>query len=667
MGGAPGYADVYALLPGKLVVTALAVGAAAAIAWGAWNGSRRAPVAGASLLLAGIFGAQVVYPALVQKLTVEPNEFPRERPFIEQHLSFTRLAYGLADLQRFAFPYRAPEGLREARLMEVLSGVPLWDARPLLQAFNETQTLFQYYDFVSVHPDRYGPAGEEQQVAVSVRELDPSKLSETAQTWQNLHLNYVSGKGVVVGPVASMADDGAPLYYVYDLDPPKLAPAAPAALEVTQPEVYFGEGTRGYVILGAEAGPVGVQLDRVWKKLVFAWAFQSKNLFLSDETTADSRIVYRRQIVERAQHVAPFLRFTEEGGALPVVTGGRVVWILDGYTGSAHFPMAREMAFEGRAVRYLRNSAKVTVDGVTGAVAVYAADPADPILATYADLLPGVVRPIEQMPPELRRHLRVPRALVHLQSQVLGEYHMADPRAFYAGEDVWALAMETYRNEAVPVEPIYSMLPLPGAPRREFLLSVPFVSRGRQNMTALMVTRNDPPHYGEQLLLELPRDELVPGPQQVEAMIDQDPDISQQLSLWRQGGSDVVRGHLVVVPMDSTLIYAEPLYLVAENVAIPQLERVILSTGQQVVMRPSLESAVAALLGARADSAAADEEPDAPRPQGPDPAEILGRARRLLDQAEAQLRSGDWAGFGRSWRSIRELLRGAAPADEPSR
>ena len=669
IGNAPGYSDVHAVLPGKVVIALLALLTAGAVVYGGWRGQRRAPIAAGALLLAGFVGAQLVYPALVQKLTVEPNEFPRERPFVEQHLTLTRLAFGLADLERALYPYRPPADLEEERVRSVLTGVPLWDERPLLQAYNQRQSLFPYYEFVSAHQDRYGPPGDARQVALSVRELEPTKLPETAQTWQNLHLTYVNGVGVVVGPVSSMAADGAPLYYVSDLDPPKLAPGAPDALQITRPEVYFGERTRGYVILDEAEGPVGVPLDRGWKKLVFAWAFQSRNLFLSDETTGSSRIAYRRQVVERAQAIAPFLRFTADTPALPVVENGRIVWILDGYTGSAYFPVARQTSFEGRPVSYLRNSAKVTVDGVTGEVAVYAVDPEDPMLRTYSRIFPGLVRPVEEMAPELRRHLRVPRSILRLQTQVLEEYHMLDARAFYAGEDVWALATENYRSEAVPVEPTYSMFPLPGSEEREFLLTVPFVSRGRQNMTALLVTRNDPPHYGEQILLELPRDVLVPGPQQIEAMIDQDPEISQQLSLWRQGGSDVVRGHLISVPHDSTILYVEPLYLVSESAAIPQLERVILSTGSEVVMSPTLEGAVSALLGTAPDSGAAEEEsPDTPRtpqPEGPDASEVIGRARRLLEQAESQLRSGDWAAFGRTWEAIRALLEGASTAAAP--
>src|SRR5690606_8862614 len=299
-----------------------------------------------------------------------------------------------------------------------------------------------------------------------------------------------------------------------------------------------------------------------------------------------------------------------------------------------------------------------TVDALTGAVTLYAVDPSDPYLATHMRIFPGLLRPISEMPKELQAHLRFPIPLMQLQAQVLGAYHLREPSAFYEQQDVWSLATEQYRGTPAAMEPTYSMFALPGTSEMEFLLSVPFVPRGRQNMTALFVTRNDPPSYGEQILYLLPRDEVVFGPQQIEAMIDQDPEISQELALWRRGGSDVTRGHLIIVPIDSTLVYVEPLFLEAANAAIPQLERVILARAGTVVMRPTFESGVAALLSGEARPVFAqvpgvDSESLSPPTL---PAGSLDAARRLMDQADAYLRAGDWAGFGRTWESLRRLL-----------
>jgi uncharacterized protein len=292
VGGAIGYTDVNARLPGLLIAVLLTLLAAAGVAVGAWQGSRRLPLAGIVTLVVGLVATHHVYPALVQKLVVEPNEYPRESAFIDHHLAFTREAFGLADLRREPLPYTPPVGLDPERARTRLAGVPLWDERPLLQAFAQRQSLFPYYDFISAHTDRYGPPGAAEQVAISVRELEPSRLAESAQTWQNLHLQYVSSEGVVVSPTARMTDDAAPVLYLADLSPPRLSADAPPELQLDEPSIYFSERTRGYVLLTGDEGPLGVPLDATWKKLVFAWAFQSRNLLLSSEVTRDSRIVY---------------------------------------------------------------------------------------------------------------------------------------------------------------------------------------------------------------------------------------------------------------------------------------------------------------------------------------------------------------------------------------
>jgi uncharacterized protein len=678
VGGALGYTDVHARIPARMLLTGLSVIAAAGVAYGAWHASLRPPLLALGLLILAFVGGQLVYPTTLQKLRVEPDEFAREAPYIEQNLRFTRLAYGINNLQREGLPFRGGTELDPEAVADRVAGVPLWDSRPLLQTYRALQAPFRpYYDFVSVHYDRYGPPGEAEQVAIAVRELDVNRLPQVAQTWQNLHLTYVRGEGTVVSPVSQMTAGGEPRYFVSDLDPLRIAPDAPPELHIREPGVYFAELTRGYVILNPDRRaevqplapgspqPIGVQLDEWWKKLAFAWTFQSRNILLSGELTPQSRIVYRRQVRERAKTVAPFLHFVdvERGGPYPVVYEGRIVWIVDAYTTSVHFPLAPGLRFGDRGVRYVRNSVKVTVDGVSGEVRLYVVDTEDPILATYRGIFPTLFQPITEMPPELRRHLRFPVPLFALQAAVLQEYHLRDARAFYNRDDVWQIPTETYRDRPVPYEPYFAMLPLPGVTQREFLLSIPFVAAGRQNMTALLVMRNDPPNYGEQILYDLPRDELIPGPQQVESLIDQDPLISEQLALWKRGGSDVIRGRIIAVPVDSSLVYVEPLFLEAQESAIPQLERVIMASGRRVVMRPTVESAMLALLG---DDPAADERrgrslaaatPGREAARELDGSGMLDDAARLFDQAEAQLRAGDWAGFGRTWTELRAALR----------
>jgi uncharacterized membrane protein (UPF0182 family) len=670
IGGVLGYTDVAARLPGQIFIAGAALAAAAAVAHGAWHARYREAAAGLLLLPLAIAGATIIYPTVVQKLYVEPNELPRERPFIEWHLDAALAGFGLSDMRVAPFPYRTAGASGAAEIdassvRQALDHVPLWDPLPLRVAFDQQQSLFPYYDFPSVNLDRYGSGNDAEQLAIAVRELDPSQLPQSAQTWQNLHLNYTSGEGVVASPVARMAADGAPAYYLYDLDPPKLSADAPPGLRLTEPRVYFGETAQPYIILSEPDGPLGVPLEGPLVRLVYALAMQSRNLLLSNEVGDASRIVYNRSVLDRARAVAPFLEFTDDS-PYPVIQDGHVVWIIDGYTTSASFPLSPAALFAGAPLRYVRNSAKVVIDGVTGAVRIFAMAP-DPILETYARIFPGLIRPAAEMPAELRGHLRFPPAFLNLQAAILGEYHLSDARAFYEKEDVWTVPTEKYRDAPALARPMFVTMPLPGAVEPEFLLTMPFVSPGRQNMTALLVTRNDPPAYGEQILYQLPRQELIAGPQQIEALIDSDPEISQQLALWRRSGSEVIRGHLVVVPVDSTIVYVEPLYLEAVNAAIPQLERVILAHDGRIVMAAGLDEAVAALAGGSAPERQGGAD-GAPTPA----AEVVGvaaaapglvRARELMREAEAHLRAGDWAAFGRAWQ---ELQRALDTADTPS-
>lgn len=674
IGGALGYTDVHARLPARQITALLAVVAAGTVGYGTWYGSLRVPAVGIGVLLIGALGLQGAWPGVVQRLVVEPDELARETPYIEMNLRSAREGYGLAGLDRRPFPYEPGGEPGEGAVRAAVAEVPLWDVRPILQTYQAQQALFRYYDFVSAHYDRYGPPGEAEQVVISVRELDVTRLEETAQTWQNRHLNFVRGEGVVVSPASRMTPGGEPPYFVSDIFPPRISPAAPPDLQLTDPAVYFGERSTEYIVLtegregraraGAEEGllrPAGVQLDALWKKLLYAWSFQSRNLLLSGEVTPESQIVYRRLVRERVAGVAPFLHLPSDprGGAYPVVHEGRIVWIVDAFTTTAHFPLAPVARFGQRSVRYVRNSVKATVDAVTGEVHLYVVDEADPIIASYRRVFPGLFRPLDALPEGLQRHLRFPPSLFTLQTNVLRSYHLRDARAFYHKEDVWDIPTETYRDERIVYDPVYALLPLPDGEGSEYVLATPYVAAGRQNMTAWYVMRNDLPHYGEQILYEFPRDELIPGPQQVEAMIDQDPNISEQLALWKRRGSDVIRGHMIVVPVDGSLVYIEPIYLEAQESAIPQLERVIAASGRRVAMRPTLEGALTALLAgepaAARVEAAGGETPSPGTPAAARPAG-LQEARVLLERAEAQLRAGDWAGFGETWDQLRRAL-----------
>lgn len=678
IGGGIGYTDIRARLPARQALALLALFSAASLLFGAWYRSWIAPVTGMALLGIGALALGRIYPALVQKFTVEPNQFVKEAPYIRWNLDFTRRAYGLQDLERRAFPYQRDAIPDWPLLAPRLQRLPLWDEDLLEHVYNQIETIYGYYHFHNVDADRYGEGAARVQVAIAAREFKIEGLPAPARTWQSLRLNpkYIRGMGVVISPAAGATPAGEPLRWVRNIDPVVRDAAAPSELTLTEPGIYFGEtiGARGggqeYVILtpptdsaaasgvAEPVGPVpGIELNSFPRLLALAWRFRDKNLLFSGELDAESRFVFRRSLRDRLQALAPFLVWDSD--AHPVVDRGRVVWMVDGYIATATFPLARSLTIRGVGeVRYLRNSVKATVDALTGEVALYAVDDEDPILATYRRIFPGLVRDLTSMPAGLRSHLRYPVLYLRAQAEILKEYHLERQDAFFAGQDFWQLPGTEGGESAEPYRPLYTLMALPGEEEPEFLLSTPFIARERQNMTALLVARNDPPHYGELVLYELPRDQQVLGPFQVAALMEQDPAISPQLALWGQSGSVVRLGRIRAVPLDSSFLYFRPVFLSARETSIPELARVIVSDGRSVQMSASLAGAVQALQTERATRA----PPTEPRPRELPSSNLeqgwRRRALDLLNEADTRLRAGDWAGFGASWSALRELLRG---------
>lgn len=677
--GSLGYTDVHARIPARNIIALLGVATAATLIYSAvsrvWIPS---VVAMAVLVLAAVIGGRA-YPSLIQKFRVEPNQLGREAPFIEWNLEATRRAYGLDDLKRIAYPYTGPVQVAQG-LDPSLERLPLWDPEPLETALNQVQTLFRYYTFPSIDIDRYGPAGRAMPVAIGVRELDVEGIPESARTWQTLHLNpqYLRGLGAVVVPASRTTPQGQPVLWTSNIDPVETAADAPPQLRLERPPVYFGELSQGYIVLGAEgrtvrdsvgSAPDGIRVSSFLRKLAFAWRFGDRNLLFTGAVGTDSRLVFRRQIRERVRAVAPFAVWDPDAqSTYPVISEGRIVWMLNGYTATNGFPLSRAARIgDLGVVRYLRHSLKATVDAVTGEVRVYSLDDADPLLRTFRRVFPGVVEPLAQMPAELVAHLRYPTMMLQVQADVLEEYHLPTAEAFYTGQDVWQVPRQagaTQQTRLYP--PTYLMAALPGEPAVEFLLMTPFIARERQNMTAVLAARNDAPNFGELVLLELPRDHQIPGPTQVEAVMEQDPVISPQLSLWRQSGSDVNLGHLRVLPVDSSFLYVQPLFLSAAGSPIPELERVVVSDGRNVAMASTLAGAMTALQGNAAPADPPDTE-DRQQPGLPTPgANWSARALELLDTAEQALRRGEWARFGAALDELRAYLRRAPSAPTPA-
>lgn len=624
------------------------------------------------LLLIGLgYGLSVfligrLYPAAVQKLVVLPNELERDRPYIERNIQFTRQGFNLTqvDLQ----PFTVRDTLKISSLSNnaaTLKNIRLWDSEPLLQAYRQLQEIRPYYQFPSVDVDRYTIDGTLRQVMHSARELDFSLISERAQTWVNRHFFYTHGYGITLSPVNVVTRVGLPDFFIKDIPPRAVNPAVESAIPIKNSAIYYGEltDTDVYVntraleldypqaeenIYGSYQGTGGMPVGQFWQRLLYAWHFRDARVLLSDEFTPQSKLLFRRQILTRVKTVAPFLTYDRD--PYMVATDGNLYWVLDAYTTSDRFPYS-EPADPPNRFNYIRNSVKVVVDAYHGSVNFYVADAEDAIVKTYRRIYPQLFQPLENMSASLRQHLRYPIDLFQVQTQQYATYHMSDPQVFYNKEDLWQIPQqvrpqrntESFNPEGLEqnlwtpddsglqtMQPYYLILELsnlrnpsqPQAPSTsraaEFVLLSPFTPANKQNLIAWMAARCDGEEYGKLLVYEFSRQSLVFGPQQVEARINQDPLIAQQISLWNQQGSRVNRGSLLIIPVEESLLYVQPLYLEAEDSRLPELTRVIVAYEDQVVMQPTLEDAFRDLFGETAPAPAENET--APTPEAEPPA-----------------------------------------------
>jgi uncharacterized membrane protein (UPF0182 family) len=550
----------------------------------------------------------LLVPALFQELVVQPNELRLEAPYLESYIEFTRKAYKLDGIQETSYPAMGeltPEAV--ARNQGTIQNIRLWDSRPLLQTYQQTQAIRLYYQFYNVDVDRYHLADGYHQVMLATRELS-ADLPAKAQTWVNQNLQFTHGEGVVMNFVSKATPGGFPQFLIENV-PPK----SPYGLNITQPAIYFGEGMRGSKIVAtgvkefdypkgnqnvytSYGGNGGIPLDSFGKRLLFAWTQADINILLTSYLKPESRIQIWRNVQERVSQVAPFLKLDADPYA--VVSEGKLYWIQDAYTTSDHFPYSNPYpAGVGMGLNYIRNSVKAIVDMYDGTVSFYVMDPHDPVLAVYQRAFPGVFKDLNQLSPDLKLHLRYPQDLFGIQAAQYETFHMTDPQVFYNREDLWVAPQEKYGGTVAPMEPYYILMKLPGSKQLEYLIMSPFTPPKRDNMIAWLAARCDFPDYGKMLFYELPKEKLIYGPNQVGAMIDQNTTISQQLTLWDQKGSSVVRGKLVVIPIENSFLYVIPLYLKAEGTNLPQLKRVIVAAGNKVVMEPTLDEAVSAVFG----------------------------------------------------------------------
>lgn len=659
-----GYTDVHARIPLYNLLTGVVLAAAVlALANVFLRRWRLLVIALALWLLLALLGG--LYPAAVQRFVVAPNELAAERPYIQHAIAFTRYAFGLENVREREFPARGtltPEVLEANRA--TLQNIRLWDWRPLLTTYGQLQEIRLYYTFNDVDVDRYVIGGQLRQVMLAVRELDTEQLPEQAQTWINRHLIYTHGYGVVVSPVNEFTREGLPVLLVRDIPPE----AADPALEVARPEVYFGEVTKDYIIVNTTEpefdypsgdqnvytryeGPAGVPLGGFFRRLVFALRFGHSQILFSTALRPESRILYHRAIEDRVQMLAPFLWYDPD--PYPVIADGRIIWLWDAYTWSDRFPYSEP--FSG--VNYIRNSVKVAIDAYTGETTFYVVDPTDPIVRVYQSIFPDLFVPGDRMPQALRDHWRYPERLFRIQAATYAAYHMEDPQVFYNKEDLWAAPTEIRLQGEEEMAPYYVVMQVPGEEEVEFLLIRPYVPNGRRNMIAWLYADSDGEDYGLLEVFKFPKQELIYGPMQIEARFDQDPYISQQLTLWNQHGSQVIRGNLMVIPVDDTLVYVEPLYLQAATGRFPELKRVLVAYGDRVAMGESLEGALLQALGLVEAQPPAETGPVSPGEEIPADVAALARAAQAhYEAAQECLRRADWACYGREQEALGRII-----------
>jgi uncharacterized membrane protein (UPF0182 family) len=603
-----GYTTAHATLPALWVMIGLSAVACALLAFNFFRPRWKLLAMGAGAYVALYVIGIMVIPALVQKFVVQPNELALETPYLKNYIDFTRKGYSLDKIQET--PYPAVSDLTPAilaRNQDTIDNIRLWDKRPLLQTYQQTQAIRLYYKFYDVAVDRYHLSDGYHQVMLSTREI-AEELPAKAQTWVNENLQFTHGYGLVMNFVSKTVGGGFPEYLI------KNVPPDPSfGLNVTQPAIYFGEGMPGSRIVATGVkefdypkgndnvytsyqGKGGIPLDSLDKRILFALTQGDINILLTSYLKPTSRIQIWRDVKERVAQVAPFLKL--DANPYPVLSEGKLYWIQDAYTTSSRFPYSNPLSTGfGDGLNYIRNSVKITVDMYDGAVSFYVMDPHDPVLAVYQRAFPGVFQNLDQLPADLKLHLRYPQDLFAIQAAQYQTFHMTDPQVFYNREDLWVPPLEKYDGKVTPMEPYYILMKLPGSTQLEYLLMTPFTPQNRDNMIAWLAARSDFPDYGKMLFYELPKDKLTYGPNQVGAMIDQSTLISQQLTLWDQKGSGVIRGKLIVIPIENSFLYIIPLYLRAEGTNFPQLKRVIAATGDKVVMEPSLEGALSALFG----------------------------------------------------------------------
>ncbi|PIS42067.1 MAG: hypothetical protein COT24_05330 [Candidatus Kerfeldbacteria bacterium CG08_land_8_20_14_0_20_40_16] len=617
-------------------------------------------------------------PELVQRLIVLPNELVKETPYIKHNITSTQQAYGIANIEK-----RELEGETTLTMTDIennqstIQNVRLWDREPLLDTFGQIQEIRTYYDFVSIDNDRYTIDDNYRQVLLSPRELDAASLPQ--RNFINEHLTFTHGFGLTLGPVNEVTPEGLPVLFVQDL-PPK---SDVDNLNIAKPGIYYGELTNEYVVVNTEAkefdypsgdenvfteyeGDGGVPINSFYRKLLFSLRFQSTKFFFSNDINKDSRVMMYRDIDDRVRRVLPFLKFDKDP-YLVITDNEELKWIYDAYTISDRYPYS-EMVSDAKLrdfrddlpiatsnLNYIRNSVKIVIDAYTGKMQFYVADPNDPLIKTYEKIFSGSFKPLDSITDNLYAHIRYPEDLFIFQTNLYATYHMEEPQIFYNKEDQWEIPKKPGKDTSDPMMR-HMIMKLPEEEKEEYILMLPFTPRGKDNLSAWIVARNDGEHYGQIVVYRFPKQTLVFGPQQIMNRINQDPEISRQISLWDQRGSQVISGNLLVIPIEKSLLYVQPIYLRAEGGKIPELKRVIVAYENRIQMAETLNIALSRLFS---DTALEEPAEATAIPESTveiQETDLTTRAQEVYEQAIEAQRQGDWTTYGSKIEELGNIL-----------
>ncbi len=606
----------------------------------------------------------------VEKFIVEPDQLSKETKYMEYSIKYTQNAYKLNNVKTIEFPAKDDLTIEDIRNNpEVIDNIRINDQEPLIQVYNQLQGIRPYYVFHDIDVDRYVIDGVYKQVFLSARELDQARLNEQARTWVNQYLKYTHGYGIAVSTVNNVTPQGQPEIFVRNIPP-----TTDTDFKIERPEIYFGERTNNYVIVNTDEkefdypsgadnvettyeGDAGINLSFL-NRLLFSIREGSYRILISNNIDSNSKILINRNIVQRVHTIAPFLYYDPDAYIVVNQDDGKMYWIIEGFTASDRYPYSypTDLFIPGWNVNYIRNSVKVVVDAYNGSVDFYIADEEDPIINAYDKIFTDLLKPMSEMPEGLQNHIKYSQKLFDIQTDMYRLYHIVNPTVFFGREDYWDVAKEKYMNQGEePAGSSYLMFKLPDEENVEFLLTTQYTPQNKDNMIALFAARNDGENYGELVLYEFPKTKTIPGPSMIETKIDQDTEISSQLTLWSQMGSTVLRGNTVVIPIEESLLYVEPIYLKSDTDSnFPEMKMVVVSIGDKILMEPTLDRAIEKLFGV------SEQRPERPIVEteydDTNINNLINKAQEVFNDANEASKNGNWAEYGKKLNELEKIL-----------